>query len=329
MVEGVTVYIYNATTKVYRDNQTTDENGLTTFARLPRDNYTLNATFSKYGQPAFPVKGDFNVSLDMSKTVILDNCNLTSLNFELRRRDAPSQLVKGADVNFYKKNLIGDPILLGTEISDDNGKVNFVWENLSQSIANISIEVVVLGVPQELNNTEYTGAQFLNYTFEYRTEDVIGVATGSYSTELVILSPTILPVDYLYKGQTVNITVKYNYTVVGGDQNKPISNAIVSFNVLNPSLQVIGTGQFNDDEVPIGFYNVSIDTNAYNIIAGGVTYYLDITARKSGYSPQTERIAIQLLEIWTNLTASEESKNIVVSWNDNITIRVQYNVSLY
>ena len=329
VVEGVKVYAYNATTKEYLANQTTDENGLTTFTRLPRNNYTLNATFQKYGKPAFPVKGDVNVSLDTSKTVKLEHLNLTSLNLDLRQRDSPWDPVKGADVTFYYRNLAGDRSEIGTEISDDNGKVSFVWENTSQLVANISFKVVILGTQYTLNNSESIGAQYLNYTFESRTEDIIGVAVGSYDSEIQIISPTDIPIENIYKSEKVNITVRYNFTVSGGPTNQPIDDALVTFNILNPSLQSIGTGQFNDDVLPIGVYNVSIDTNAFDIIAGGVTYFIEITARKQGYTPQKETIPIQLLEIWTNLMASESSKNIIVPWNGNITIRVHYNDTLF
>ena len=328
VVEGVTVHIYNATSKQYLSNQITDENGIATFTRLTRDNYTLNCTFQKYGQPEFPVKGDVDVNLNTSKIIQLENLNLTSLILELRRRDDPSELIKGADVRFYEKNATGDLNLKGTEISDDNGKVSFVWENISQSIANISVEVIVLGEWYELNKTGITGAHFINYTFESRKEDVIGVASESYDTELNIITPTIIPINYLYKGEGINIAVKYNYTY-GVFTDQAIDDADVTFNILNSSLEVIGTGQFNDDIIPLGFYNVTIDTNAYNIIAGYTTYFIEITARRQGYAPQTKIIPIQLLEIWTNLTASESSNNLVVSWNENIIIRVYYNDTLF
>lgn len=182
-VKDAMVYIYNATSKKFITNQTTDENGLTTFVYLLRYNYTINATFQKYDKPEFLIFANKIVSLNKSITIVLSYCNLTSINLELRERNYPHELIKGANVSFYYKSLVSSNILIGSEISDAFGKVTFVWKNVSCSIANISVSVFISDIRYSLNKTGIESAYILNYTFENRIEDIIGVAINSDDSE--------------------------------------------------------------------------------------------------------------------------------------------------
>ncbi len=337
VVEGVKVYLYNATSKEYISNQTTDENGLTTFARLPRDNYTLNATFSKYDNPLFPefpVRGDVNVSLDSSQTKKLDNCNLTSLNLEFIQLGDPSKHIEGADVNFYEKNASGGFNYIGTEVSDESGMVTFVWKNTSKSVANISVGVFLLGQDRTLNNTiGVLGNFYINYTFESRVEDAISVDIGSFTTgiEQLFPVPPQTTISDKFKGEFINTSLRYFYTIGGGSEQN-ITGATIGYTIRDVTTgETMGSKEFAPVATSYGIYNISIDTNDVdlNLIAGGVSYELEVIARKSGFAQRSYDLIFTLNEIWTNLTASENSKNILVSWNDNITIRVHYNDTLY
>ena len=307
VVEGVTVHIYNATSKEYLLNQTTDENGLATFTRLPRNNYTLNCTFQKYGQPEFPVRGDYTVSLESSQIIKLDNCNLTSLNLELIRYSA-TDIIEGADVRFYEKNATGNLNLIGTEISDYQGKVSFVWQNLSQSKANISVQVYLLGEVRKINNSQTLLQTFdyLNYTFVDRTVDIISVQTSTYNTFIDKIDPVLDVISDKYKGQFINTSLRYYY-IYGTDPEENISNAIISYTITDSvSGEIKGSRQFAPVASSNGIYNISIDTNDpdLNLIAGGVTYTFKITASKPGITPESYILTFTLKEIWTNLTAS-------------------------
>ncbi len=319
-VEDVKVYLYNSTGFV--DNQSTNSEGSTTFIRLPKENYTLNFTFSKPGFSEFFVKTNINVTLNESKNIIVDDLSLTSLDIELIR-EASTDKIAGAEVQFWFINSSGViEYQIGNEISDSNGKVLFVWKNISQTEGNISVSVNLLGAPRLLNLT----SNYLNYTFENRINTTIRVQINQYETGLNRISPIGTTINDKFKGESIYLEYWYYYNQSGTTYN--ITGASVRYSIKNTITQEVkGTGLFDPDVYPIGFYNLTIDTDnpILNLKAGGITYLIEITAQKAGYTIKTDAISLTLKEILTNLTATTESLNINIPWYSNFTARVYYN----
>jgi hypothetical protein len=323
-VEEVKVYLYNSTLDAI-SNQFTDIKGSTLFQRLPKDNYTLNFTFSdSFGE--FNVRTNYQVNLNETKSILVDNLNLTSLNLNLEQLISPYDPIQGADVEFWYKNSTGDlEYRINTIESLSDGSVLFVWKNISQSEANISVRVFLLGQYRLINNSITSLSNSLNYTFYSRRTDNISVQIDPYTTGIDLIDPTTTPVNDKYKGEDIDITIRYWYE--SGSIVTNISDAIVSYNIKNTMTGlVVLSGIFNDDIIPVGFYNYSLDTNSASLVAG-IPYQMIITADKSGYTLQSISVSFTLKEIWTNLTSVVN--DITVSWDENLNFRVYYNDTIH
>jgi len=320
-VENVKVYVYNISSLNEIASQYTNEDGFVTFNRLPAYNYTLNFTYTD-DQGEFIVKSNVIINLNETLNITVSDLNLTRLNLNLVREGGTEKIV-GANVEFWYINSSGKrEYKIRSLTSDDQGNVLFIWKNVSQSIANISVHVILLGAQRLLNTTSY----YLNYTFEHETNGKIRVQIEPYSTGLERLNPSSSVLDDLYKGDLINLKVRYYWVNESNSLETNISDATITYTIKDTTTGVIiSSGIFNDDIFPIGYYNVSINTGELNLLSKR-PYQIIISAEKTGYAIKTDTITLNLLEIWTNLTV--DKTEIDIAWGENFTIRASYNDTL-
>lgn len=323
-VEGVQVFVYNSTLAEV-SNQLTNGEGESIFLRLPKDNYTLNLTYSD-NTGNFSIKENVQVTLNQTKTVVINNLPLTSLELSLNEISSPFDPIEGADVEFWYKNSTGElEYLIKSIESNGTGGVNLLWKNVSQSVANISVKVFLLGDYRDINNSfSGLGNNILNYSFEIRTIDTISVQISPYTTDISRIEPSIVPINVKFKGDFIDFKIQYLYTQNLTSYN--ISDATVSYSIQNTVTGlIVKSGNFNDDISPIGYYNYSLDTSDINLITG-ISYLIRITADKPGHTSKTVTVLFILKEIWTNFTSIHES--IQVAYGENIETRVYFNDTL-
>ncbi|MBD3196102.1 MAG: hypothetical protein GF317_13675 [Candidatus Lokiarchaeota archaeon] len=329
-VENVKVYIYNSSIEEVRNPEYTDINGISTFSRLQNGTYLLNFTYSDLSGE-FNVRNNVLVILNETKTVLV-SVNLTSLNLTLKRDIAGTPVLSGADVEFWFLNTTGErEYLINTITSDTNGNVAFYWKTISSSEGNISISIYALDgyrkIKVSVSPDEYS--YNTSYNFETQTVDDVLVLIFDYTTYLERLYPSGESITDKFWQESIYFEYRYYWINQSNSLETNITDASVTFRIIESSTRIEkGTGILNEKPDKIGFYNNSIDTDnvAFNLQAG-VTYEIQITASKSGYTTRTSTVSLTLKEILTNLTATLQSQNINVKWDQQFSLRVYYNDS--
>jgi len=128
----------------------------------------------------------------------------------------------------------------------------------------------------------------------------------------------------MYRGDSVNITVYYQNTkgtlfgIKEADQK--------TWKLMNEQNYEIDSGELVEHEGENGNYSLIIDTNKENYIAG--TYVLFVNLKKSGYQDGILYIGIIVQNHTSILSLNNSESILVVYWNENLNITVDYKTVL-
>jgi len=249
--------------------------------------------------------------------------NLTTVNFTIFS-DNGIDPIDGAILILKVNNTNGVSIVNLT--TNANGKTTLRWLNSSGIAGNYSLEISFFGSIKEFNITSAapTWADNCNFTVvaEGTHDFKIRISLDDYQTQILSLNPS--DNVQIKWGSQLKLRTLFNVSKTKNPATEPLGpiHADSMTYQLKYGGSVYQSGAMQIEEGNVGRHYALIDTND---LETGITYTIEISAEKSGYTPPgILYLSLYLLKNDLLLEQSEDDDSVQTTyWLENVNMSVK------
>lgn len=255
-------------------------------------------------------------------TLINVYTNLTTINFTVFQKDAPTLIISGIKLKMTNTNYGNDIIDLTT---DENGEVKLRWVNSSGIKSNYSLQVEFFETPREFNMTTIREGTWSEdpVTFKVIGKDAyniwVNVNPDNYITEIISLNPTDnIAIKW---GSELKLRMLFNVSEAINFPLGPTYADSMSYQIKIDD-DVIKSGSMSREAGYVGRHQATIDTSD---LESSTNYKIEVSALKSGFTlPPDKTILLYIMKNDIELNQSENDDSLQTDyWLESVNMSVK------